>query len=115
MQSRRMEAAGPGERAMTDESPDATRLRDLSTVQWRAGIAAWLGWLFDGLDAYLYILVATPFVAELIPGAGPKVVGRHAAWIQAAFLLGWALGGVVFGRLGDRIGRCRTISLTILT
>ena len=41
-------------------------LRDLSPQQWKSGIAAWLGWLFDGLDMHLYILVAAPFVAELL-------------------------------------------------
>ena len=41
-------------------------LRDLSPQQWKSGIAAWLGWLFDGLDMHLYVLVAAPFVAELI-------------------------------------------------
>ena len=45
---------------------EATRLRDISPQQWRSGIAAWLGWLFDGLDMHLYTLVATPFVAQLL-------------------------------------------------
>ena len=45
---------------------EATRLRDLSPQQWKSGIAAWLGWLFDGLDMHLYTLVATPFVAQLL-------------------------------------------------
>ena len=43
-----------------------SRLGDLSPQQWKSGIAAWLGWLFDGLDMHLYVLVATPFVAELL-------------------------------------------------
>jgi MFS family permease len=42
-------------------------------------------------------------------------VGRYSSWIQAAFLVGWALGGGFFGRVGDRIGRSRALSLTILT
>ena len=42
-------------------------------------------------------------------------VGYYSSWIQAAFLIGWALGGSVFGRLGDRIGRSRALMLTILT
>ena len=42
------------------------RLRDLSPTQWRSGIAAWLGWLFDGMDMHIYTLVAAPFVAELL-------------------------------------------------
>ena len=45
---------------------DAARLRDLSPAQWKSGAAAWLGWLFDGLDMHLYTLVALPFVAELL-------------------------------------------------
>jgi MFS family permease len=92
-------------------------LRDLTPQQWKSGIAAWLGWLFDGLDMHLYVLVASPFVAELIGVADTRHedVGRYASWIQAAFLVGWALGGGFFGRIGDRIGRSRALSLTILT
>src|SRR5690349_1389769 len=92
-------------------------LRDLSPYQWKSGIAAWLGWLFDGLDMHLYVLVAAPFVAELVGATDTRneVVGRYSSWIQAAFLVGWALGGGCFGRVGDLIGRSRTLCLTILT
>jgi MFS family permease len=81
---------------------DVTRLRDLSSQQWKSGLAAWLGWMFDGLDMHLYVLVATPVVALLL-------------WIQGAFLIGWALGGGFFGRISDRLGRSRALMLTILT
>jgi MFS family permease len=93
------------------------RLRDLSALQWKSGIAAWLGWLFDGMDMHLYVLVAAPFVAELLGAASDKdpVVGFYSSWIQAAFLIGWALGGGLFGRLADRVGRSRALMLTILT
>jgi MFS family permease len=96
--------------------PEVTRLRDLSPQQWKSGVAAWLGWLFDGLDMHLYVLVATPFVAELLDSSAkdPRV-GYYSSWIQAAFLIGWALGGGLFGRLGDRLGRSRALMLTILT
>ena len=96
---------------------EATHLRDLSPQQWKSGIAAWLGWLFDGLDMHLYVLVAAPFVAELIGVASEKDprVGYYSSWIQAAFLFGWALGGAFFGRLADRLGRSRSLMLTILT
>ena len=95
---------------------EAARLRDLSPQQWKSGIAAWLGWLFDGLDMHLYVLVATPFVAELLEVAEKdRLVGYYSSWIQAAFLFGWALGGGFFGRIGDRLGRSRALMLTILT
>jgi MFS family permease len=96
---------------------DATHLGELTSRQWRSGTAAWLGWLFDGLDMHLYTLVAAPVVLQLIGavnGADPGVKEKS-AYIQAAFLLGWALGGSFFGRLGDILGRSRALSLTILT
>lgn len=92
-------------------------LRSLSPQQWKSGIAAWLGWTFDGLDMHLYTLVAAPFVAELLAASSttdPRV-GHYGSIIQGAFLLGWALGGGFFGRIGDRLGRARALSLTVLT
>lgn len=102
------------------ESPTAggaRHLRELSPQQWKSGVAAWLGWLFDGLDMHLYTLVAAPFVMELVGAASPATaeVKSRSSWIQAAFLVGWALGGGFFGRLGDLLGRSRALSLTILT
>ena len=66
---------------------------------------------------HLYTLVAAPFVMELLGAASPAdpVVREKSSWIQAAFLAGWALGGGFFGRVGDRLGRSRALSLTILT
>ena len=84
-------------------------------------MAAWLGWLFDGLDMHLYTIVALPFVAllsstpEHAANVRDSAVGLRCAWIQAAFLIGWALGGGLFGRIGDRLGRSRALSLTIFT
>ena len=100
-----------------DRAAEATGLRQISRAQWRSGIAAWLGWTFDGLDMHLYILVAAPFVAQLLGGlhtTDPRV-GRYSSIIQGGFLLGWALGGGFFGRIGDRLGRARALSLTVLT
>jgi len=98
------------------ENTPICKLSDLSPTQWKAGLAAWLGWLFDGLDMHLYTLIAAPFVAKLLDVLpSDKSVGFYSSWIQAAFLFGWALGGAIFGRLGDRLGRSRALVLTILT
>ena len=89
-------------------------------------LAAWLGWAFDGLDGYLYIMIAREIVTQLVanehgisPAAAQSTLSSEIGWkaavIQAVFLLGWAVGGAVFGRLGDRLGRSRTLTFTILT
>lgn len=108
-----MPVDGPG----ASSRDDIRSLCDLSPHQWKSGVAAWLGWLFDGLDMHLYVLVAAPFVAELVGVTDTRneVVGWYSSWIQAAFLVGWALGGGFFGRVGDLIGRSRALCLTILT
>ena len=104
--------------SLTDKSSGGgpiRALRTLSSQQRRSGLAAWLGWLFDGLDMHIYTLVATPFVASLLMvSAKDPEVGQKASWIQAAFLIGWALGGAFFGRIGDLLGRSRALILTIL-
>jgi MFS family permease len=102
---------------VTQGPAEARRLSELSPTQWKSGVAAWLGWFFDGLDMHLYTLVAAPFVMELLhaPGLADAEVRAKSSWIQAAFLMGWALGGGLFGRVGDRLGRSRALALTILT
>ncbi len=88
----------------------------ITPTQRKAFIAAWLGWAFDGLDGFLYTLIATPFVAQLMNLAKTDPsVAKHAGIIQAVFLFGWAIGGAFFGRIGDKIGRSKTLTLTILT
>src|SRR5713101_1573016 len=103
--------------SLADRAPDARRVRDLTAQQWKSGIAAWLGWTFDGLDMHLYTLVYVQFVAELLAVSSTRdpSVGRYASIIQGGFLFGWALGGGFFGRIGDLIGRSRALSLTVLT
>src|ERR1041385_1341368 len=98
-------------------SDETARPVRLTAQQWRSGIAAWLGWTFDGLGMHLYTRVAAPFVALLIGAASTTdpAVGRYGAIIQGGFLLGWAVGGGFFGRIGDRLGRSKALCLTVLT
>ena len=95
---------------MAPAGPEARSFRELSPQQWKSGIAAWLGWMFDGLDMHLYTIVAAPFVAQLLHVAdlADPAVKAKSSWIQAAFLVGWALGGGFFGitsglRSGDPV------------
>ena len=82
---------------------------------WLVLVAAFLGWMFDGLEMGVFPLVARPALQDLLSVSNDAAVGRWMGYITAAFLIGAALGGLVFGWLGDRIGRVRAMALSILT
>lgn len=71
-----------------------------------------LAWLFDCLDQQLFILARPAAMKSLLPpGMDANEYGGYAT---AIFVAGWATGGLVFGAIGDRIGRGRTLTLTVL-
>ena len=92
----------------------------LGKEQWFVLIAAFLGWMFDGLEMGLFPIAARPALQSLLPLEGLAADVAEAAinqWIYylvAMFLFGAATGGLLFGWLGDRLGRVRTMALTIL-
>lgn len=80
-------------------------------------VAAFLGWMFDGMEMGIFPLVARPALQEMQVVSGvvdDKFVSHWMGWITAWFLWGAACGGIVFGWLGDRIGRVRAMTLSIL-
>ena len=85
--------------------------------QWLVLIAAFLGWMFDGLEMGIFPLVARPALQDLMhhAGGGDEFIGPWMGRITALFLVGAAGGGLIFGWLGDRIGRVRSMALSILT
>jgi SHS family sialic acid transporter-like MFS transporter len=83
--------------------------------KWMALTAALLGWLFDGFEIGMFPLVGRPALAELLGNQPKAYVDQWFGVITAVFLIGAASGGVIFGWLGDRIGRVRAMSLSIFT
>jgi len=77
-------------------------------------IAAFLGWMFDGLEMGVFPLVARPALQNLLGVEGDAQVGVWMGRITALFLIGAACGGLVFGWLGDRIGRVRAMIISVL-
>jgi len=92
---------------------------NLSRYQWTVLFAAWLGWGFDVFDALLFNYVApnaVPILLGLELGS-PEARAATPYWtgiLTAMLLVGWAIGGVLFGVVCDRIGRVRTMMLTML-
>lgn len=89
--------------------------RQLTPGHWMVLIASFLGWLFDGYEIGLFPLVARPALNDLLHHPGDQLIGKWMGIATASFLIGAALGGLVFGWLGDRIGRVRAMALSILT
>lgn len=83
--------------------------------KWMALVAAILGWLFDGFEIGMFPLTGPPALKELLAGQDQSVRDQWFGVITAVFLVGAATGGVLFGWLGDRIGRVRSMSLSIFT
>jgi MFS family permease len=85
--------------------------------------AAFLGWLFAGVQMAITPLVSRSATVELLwpdqvtqslEKGQRELVGRWFAWHNASFLLGAAVGGLLFGWLGDHVGRTRAMALSIL-
>ncbi len=80
-------------------------------------LAALVGWFFDGDEIGHFPLVARPALQSVLGvrgTGGDALVGQWMGIVTACFLVGAALGGIVFGWLGDRIGRVRAMALSIL-
>ena len=89
-----------------------------SRQAWFVLAAAFLGWMFDGVEMGIFPLVARSALHEMQTASGvvdDKFVGLWMGRITAFFLIGGAVGGMLFGWLGDRLGRVRAMSLSILT
>lgn len=89
--------------------------KELNSYHWFVLIVASLGWMFDTMDQQLFNLARRPAIIELL-GAEPgdPRIQAYGGYATAIFMIGWALGGIVFGILGDRIGRVKTMITTIL-
>ena len=103
---------------MSEPNP-GSRVLGLTWYQWVVVLAAWLGWGFDVFDSLLFNFVAPNCVPTLlgIPIGSAAAKAATLIWtgrLTALLLIGWALGGIVFGRVADRIGRTRTLMLTML-
>jgi MFS family permease len=90
---------------------------ELTLGQLRGFWAAWSGWTLDGMDAFIYALVLSPALTELLPksalSARPADVAFMGSVLFALFLVGWGLA-FLWGPVADRFGRTRTLAASIL-
>jgi MFS family permease len=87
----------------------------ITRYQWTVLVIASLGWVFDVFEGQIFVASMNEAMPELIPPtSSTDSIPFYTNLTFAAFLLGGALGGVVFGRLSDRYGRVRVLVWTIL-
>jgi MFS family permease len=121
MRTKRKKAAGePGVEARLENHTALPAslfswTREVSRYQWLVLLVAWLGWVFDSMDGTLYSLVQKPSMVELMgAGASDADIGFYSGIVFSVTLVGWALGGIVFGIIADYVGRTKALVATIL-
>ena len=97
---------------------DGPWYRGMTRYHWFVLMVAALGWLFDCLDQQLFNLARKPAMQTLLAtadvAADPKAVDFYGGLSTCIFMLGWATGGLIFGLVGDRLGRAKTMMITIV-
>ncbi len=89
--------------------------KGLTAYHWLVLTVACLGWSFDTMDQWLFVFAKQHALRELLGQDTPiDVVNQYVTWATFALLIGWATGGLFFGMIGDKLGRTRTMTLTIL-
>jgi MFS family permease len=89
--------------------------RGLTRRHWAVLGIAWLGWVFDTMDVFLLVLVKEPAMRDLLgPTASRETISLYGGYALGITLVGWSLGGLLFGMVADRFGRTRAMAITIL-
>ena len=105
--------------AATTETATGPWYKELTRYHWFVLTVAALGWLFDTMDQQLFNLARMPAMKELLPHEPGQPVAKelidfYGPLATSIFMIGWATGGLIFGVLGDRVGRAKVMLWTIL-
>jgi MFS family permease len=100
------------------QNEDATQKKwyeGVTPYMWLVLLIGSLGWVFDIFEGQIFVASMKEAMPALLPeGTLGGTVDFYNNIALAAYLVGGALGGVLFGMLSDRIGRTTTMILTIL-
>jgi len=87
----------------------------ITVYHWLVVLIASCGWLFDCMDQRIFALSREPAIRELMgAGAADSAIKDWGAWATGTMMIGWATGGIIFGTMSDRLGRVKTMVITLL-
>jgi MFS family permease len=89
-------------------------IRSESAAAWTSLVSASAAWAFDAMDFQIFTLVLFPSVSDLVGSHDPGVVAYTGGLIVACKLVALGIGGIAFGIVADKIGRARTMVITVL-
>lgn len=84
-------------------------LKSIQPHQWKALIAAQLGWMLDAMDIMFYAFALTAIQKEF------KLTSAEAGALASVTLIASAIGGIFFGTLADKIGRAKALVFSIIS
>jgi len=110
------------DQTMKSQNPQIPWYKLLSRYHWLVFVVCSLGWAFDCMDQHLFTAMrATALTDLMVTHDGDQivklpinVVNKYAAYATCVMMIGWATGGIIFGIIGDKFGRARTMIFTIL-
>jgi MFS family permease len=91
-------------------------LEGVTTYHWLVVIIASGGWLFDCMDQRIFILARESALTELLGDSvtAKEVVKQYLGYATTSMILGWATGGIIFGMMSDKLGRVKTMVITLM-
>lgn len=88
----------------------------VTPYHWLVVIIASCGWLFDCMDQRIFILARESAFKELLAGDAEALgaIKQYIGWATMWMMLGWGTGGIIFGMSADKIGRVKTMIITLI-
>jgi MFS family permease len=86
----------------------------VTKYHWFVFLGCWLGGIFDGMDSNLFTIMLPNALQALAHTVDKNIISHHGSVITFLFLIGWTLGGLIFGVIGDKLGRVKSMVFSIL-
>ena len=102
------------EASIAAAAPIAGWRSGLTAQHWRVLWGSYLGWIFDGYEAFALIVALPPALHSLLTPEETPDTAIYAGLAIGITLLGWGIGGLGGGILADYFGRKRMMMLSIL-